>query len=219
MISQTGAIEYRIERSSRRTVVITVRPGEVIVRAPYGVSEEMLRRFVESKHDWIVHKLAAYGVTVQRFGQVRSMCALLDEGAEKPVCFGAEKSFERDGVFYFRDATKVRRYFERTRGWMLAEGVHAFSLKAGLRAQDVRLCDFKARWGSCDAKGVIKLNWRLLMLPPALRDYVLIHEVCHLAELNHSAAFWNRVARLCPEYKRLRAELKEYAFLTEMYRA
>ena len=107
MISQTGVIEYRIERSSRRTVVITVRPGEVIVRAPYGVSEETLRRFVESKHDWIVHKLVAYGVTAQRFGQVRSMCALLDEGAEKPVCFGAEKSFERDGVFYFQQRCGV----------------------------------------------------------------------------------------------------------------
>ena len=209
MISQTGAIEYRIERSSRRTVVITVRPGEVIVRAPYGVSEETLRRFVESKHDC---------VTAQRFGQVRSMCALLDEGEEKPVCFGAEKSFERDGVFYFRDATKVRRYFERTRGWMLAEGVHAFSLKAGLRAQDVRLCDFKARWGSCDAEGRVKLNWRLAMLPPELRDYVIIHELCHLRELNHSAVFWRLVEKYCPSYREYRSRLRDFSFLTLMYR-
>ncbi len=64
------------------------------------------------------------------------------------------------------------------------------------------------RWGSCSCKGVVALNARLLLLPPPLVDYVLVHELCHTREPNHSPAFWYLVARHCPEYWRLRADLR-----------
>lgn len=211
-------LRYRTERSLRRTVVITVRENGVVVKAPYSVSDEVIHNFVEQKRRWIERKLAAYGKTAERFAEVRAMRCVFDAGREKRAFFGVAKNREEDGVFYFTDAGKVRRFFERTRGWLLTETVHSYTEKFGKAAQDVRLCDFKARWGSCDAQGVIKLNWRLLMLPPDLRDYVVAHEVCHLREMNHSAAFWRAVASLCPDYKRRRAALKEYSFLTEMYR-
>lgn len=211
-------VRYKTVRSARRTVVITVREDGVIVKAPYSVSDAVIRDFVERKRRWIESRLAAYGKTAERFADVRAMRCVLDAGQEKSAVFGAVKNREENGVFYFTDASKVRRVFERTRGWLLTETVHSYSEKFGKAAQDVRLCDFKARWGSCDAQGVIKLNWRLMMLPPDLRDYVVAHEVCHLREMNHSAAFWRAVATLCPDYKRRRAALKEYAFLTEMYR-
>ena len=211
-------LQYRTERSARRTVVITVRDGGVIVKAPYSVSDAVISDFVEQKRMWIENKLASFGKTAERFSEVQAMRCVLDAGQAKKAVFGASKTGEEDGVFYFTDAAKVRRYFEKTRGWLLTETVHFYSEKAGRQAQDVRLCDFKARWGSCDACGVIKLNWRLLMLPPELRDYVVAHEVCHLKEMNHSAAFWRAVAALCPEYKRRRSALKDYSFLTQMYR-
>ena len=211
-------LRYRTERSARRTVVITVREDAVVVRAPYSVPDATIRDFVAQKSRWIEGKLAAYGKTAERFAEVRAMRCVLDAGQMKSVVFGADKNREEDGVFYFTCEGKVRRFFERTRGWLLTETVHSYSEKSGKAAQDVRLCDFKARWGSCDAQGVVKLNWRLLMLPPDLRDYVVVHEVCHLREMNHSPAFWRAVASLCPDYKRKRAALKEYSFLTEMYR-
>ena len=64
----------------------------------------------------------------------------------------------------------------------------------------------------------IKLNWRLLMLPPDLRRYVLIHELCHLRQMNHSCAFWALVQTFCPSYKQCLRRLKEYSFLTGLYR-
>ena len=82
----------------------------------------------------------------------------------------------------------------------------------------MKLRDFKARWGSCDAKGVVSLNWRLTMLPLPLRDYVLVHELCHRRHLDHSPAFWAEVARFCPDYAHLRGELRAYSFLTLLYR-
>ena len=67
----------------------------------------------------------------------------------------------------------------------------------------------KTRWGSCSSRGVISLNWRLMLVPGHLADYVLVHELCHLRHLDHSPAFWSLVASVLPEHRRLRAELRD----------
>ncbi|MBM3281587.1 MAG: M48 family metallopeptidase [Candidatus Harrisonbacteria bacterium] len=66
------------------------------------------------------------------------------------------------------------------------------------------------RWGSCSRKGNLNFNYRILFLPPALRDYLIVHELCHLGEFNHSQKFWALVARTLPDYKNLRQALKAY---------
>lgn len=66
----------------------------------------------------------------------------------------------------------------------------------------------KTCWGSCSAHGNLNFSYKILFLPPHLADYIIVHELCHLAELNHSPQFWARVAEACPEYKKHRAELK-----------
>ena len=210
-------MEYSIQRSRRRTLVITVSEGKVFVKAPIGISDAAIVSFVENKRTWIEKKLQAQ--ENPKFSQIRGGLKILDAGAEKQVVFGGQKNFETSDTFFLKDFRAVRKYFEKTRGWILTEMLYEFSKKVGMVPQSVALYDFKARWGSCDVGGNIKLNWRLTMLPPPLRDYVLIHELCHLKEMNHSAAFWRLVARHCPNYKTLRKELKSYAFLTLLYRS
>ena len=70
--------------------------------------------------------------------------------------------------------------------------------------------DQRTRWGSCSAKGTISLNWRLLLAPDEVAEYVVVHEVCHLAEMNHSANYWELVAALFPEYERPRRWLRDH---------
>ena len=213
-----NSIDYDLIRSRRRSLSVTVRDGHVTVKAPYGMAEEAIRKFIADKRRWIESKIAEQNFSSVRFAAVRNGEALLDEGAAKPVCFGASKNAESDDAFYLKGSGTVRGYFEKTRGWLLYEYVHAFSRNMGVSPSDVSLCDFKARWGSCDADGRLKLNWRLTMLPPELRDYVIIHELSHLRELNHSAAFWRVVGRYCPNYRECRKALRDYAFLTQLYR-
>ncbi len=67
----------------------------------------------------------------------------------------------------------------------------------------------KSRWGSCSRKGTVSLNWRLIQLPEAVRDYIIVHELMHLRELNHSARFWREVERACPDYRAAEGWLKK----------
>lgn len=211
-------LRYSIIRSQRKTIAITVSGGEITVRAPYGVSEDRIEKLLTDKRKWIEEKLSIYDQSVLRFAAVRNYFAVLDAGKEIAALFGGARNAETDGKFYFKNPRSVRTYFIRTRGWILTEALYCRGQKIGLLPDNVIICDSKAKWGSCDAKRVIKLNWRLTMLPAELRDYVILHELCHLKEMNHSSAFWGEVARCCPDYKHLRRELKEYSFLTLLYR-
>ena len=209
-------VRYRILRSRRRTLTITVSEGKVVVRAPLGASDELVGRFVAEKEGWILKKIEEQ--TGGEFADVMAGKTLLDDGVRKPVKYGAARSEEKGGEFFLKNEKAVRPFFERTRCLFLPDEVFELSRRTGMMPADVSVRDFKARWGCCDADGRIRLNWRLVMLPPALREYVLIHELCHLKEMNHSAAFWKLVGKHCGDYRQRRRQLKKYSFLTRMYR-
>ena len=88
----------------------------------------------------------------------------------------------------------------------------------GLHPREVKASNAKARWGSCDAEHAIKLNWRLSMLPTDLQEYVIVHELCHIAHLDHSPAFWREVEKVLPDQAARKKRLKEFSFLTLLYR-
>jgi predicted metal-dependent hydrolase len=88
--------------------------------------------------------------------------------------------------------------------------VQAFATSHGLRPGRVTLRDTTSRWGSCSAKGDLSFCWRLVMAPDWVLTYVVAHEMAHLAEMNHSPAFWRQVARLCPDHARAKAWLKQH---------
>ena len=86
---------------------------------------------------------------------------------------------------------------------------YAMVLKLPVRRISVR--NQKSRWGSCSRRGTISLNWRLLQAPPFVRDYLILHELMHLREMNHSARFWREVARVCPGYETAERWLRQHA--------
>ncbi len=92
---------------------------------------------------------------------------------------------------------------------------HAARLGRGYRSLTLR--DTRSRWGSCSAAGGLMFSWRLILAPPEILDYVAAHEVAHLAEMNHSPAFWRVVAGLCPDYARHRAWLRKHGQTLHAY--
>ena len=85
----------------------------------------------------------------------------------------------------------------------------------GLTVTRVSVRNQRSRWGSCSPSGHICLNWRLVLMPDAVRDYVLIHELMHLRRLDHSRHFWRLVAHACPDYERARRWLREHRYLLD----
>ncbi len=98
---------------------------------------------------------------------------------------------------------------EAARGRALARLSH-FNQFYNLKVGKVFIRNQKSRWGSCSSKGNLNFNYKIAMLPSELSDYIIVHELCHLAQMNHSKNFWSLVEQQIPNYKNLRAELKKY---------
>lgn len=92
---------------------------------------------------------------------------------------------------------------------LVQERVKHFNCYYRFPLAKIRIANQKSRWGSCSAQKTVSYNYRIIYLPPALRDYVIVHELCHLKELNHSPRFWQLVAEMVPEWRQYRRELKE----------
>lgn len=103
----------------------------------------------------------------------------------------------------------VNWYRARARS-RLGERLAFWSAQLGVAPRRIAVRDQRSRWGSCSSAGNINLNWRLLLLPTSLSDYVLVHELCHLRRMDHSPAFWNEVARVLPDWRERRRELRRY---------
>lgn len=105
-----------------------------------------------------------------------------------------------------KDHRKLKAYAQA----VLPEALQALEKQTGLYAKGLHIRQQKKQWGSCDSKGVLRLNFRLAFLPKVLQNYIIIHELAHLVEMNHSPKFWALVATHCPDYKTHRARLKHY---------
>ena len=84
-----------------------------------------------------------------------------------------------------------------------------FALRMGVDYGRITIREQKTRWGSCSSKGNLNFNWKLILAPPEVLDYVVVHELCHLKEMNHSKAFWDEVGKVMPEYETYKLWLKE----------
>lgn len=93
---------------------------------------------------------------------------------------------------------------------VLRERTEYYSKKLGVTCQAIRIGDQKTFWGSCSSRGRISYNWHLILMPERILDYVVVHELCHLVQMNHSSAFWSLLEGVIPDYKECRKWLKEH---------
>lgn len=160
--------DMEIIRSRRRTLGLEItRDGRVVVRAPFGVSEEQIRRFVTSKQGWLEKHLAD-------FAQAEPLPPLTS-GEIRALAEAALEDIPR----------RVEKY----------------APIVGVRVGRITIRYQVSRWGSCSAKGNLNFNCLLMLCPEEVRDYVVVHELCHRKQLNHSPAFWAEVEQVLPGYK------------------
>ncbi len=151
-------------------------------------------------------------VTVPRWGSRREASAFVER--ERSWIAKQRQRLERHRVARDRetpqswaDAGISREARDRAKHDLPAR-LLALAREEGLAVRKITVRNQKRRWGSCSRNGHICLNWRLVLMPDAVRDYVLIHELMHLRRMDHSPAFWKLVARACPDYQAHRAFLR-----------
>lgn len=217
-----------ITRSNRRTLSLSVlKDGQVVVKAPTKMSQEAIERFVYEKQKWIREKLAILHQNQEKYDDIISMNKFLLYGNQYALKIANVKKIEtsaKDMCIYMpsnvgddKILSKLKSWYKKTAKNILEGRVNYLSDLIKLKPKEVRISDSKGRWGACNSKGTISLNYRVIMLEPSIIDYVIVHELCHLVEMNHSKRFWNLVSSFMPSMEAQKNKIKEYSFLLSLY--
>lgn len=207
-------IEVSLRRSARArrlSLRVSRLDGRVTLTLPRGVAEREGVRFLISREDWLRDHLGRMG-TETRPGIGGTVPFL---GRALPIVAGpVRRPVMRDGALLVGpDAgvagARVLAFLKAQARDRLAEASDRHAAALGRPYRRITLRDTRSRWGSCTAAGDLMYSWRLVMAPPEVLDYVAAHEVAHLAEMNHSPAFWAVVARLFPQYAAARRWLRD----------
>ncbi|MFW2545101.1 M48 family metallopeptidase [Primorskyibacter sp. 2E107] len=216
-------IEVILRRSAqarRLSLRLSRLDGRVTLTLPKGVSEREGRDFVLSKESWLRGHLDGHEAAVAvGFGAVLPV-----HGVTLAVQAGAGRSVRHDGAALLVPGAaeqvprRVQAYLKTLARDRLAEASDRYSTALGRPYARLTLRDTRSRWGSCTADGGLMYSWRLIMAPPAVLDYVAAHEVAHLAQMNHSPAFWAVVERLYGDWRGPRRWLREDGPALHRYR-
>ena len=171
--------KYTIIKSFRKSCSITVeRDGTVTIRAPFFMSERKINKIIDERKEWI-------------------------ERAQKKIANQAERlnsltPITKDEIDSLKATAKP----------IIEEKVRFFADKMGVEYEKITIRNQKTRYGSCTAKGNLNFNCLIMLMPEEIIDYVIVHELCHIKEMNHSHRFWKAVEDILPDYKERRKWLK-----------
>lgn len=232
-------IKYRVRRSKKRKKTVAVRvehDAAVVVFSPEFLSDRWIKDFVSKKASWIVKKRreassriivpaeykyipgelfsylgTEYPLEVVYTASGRGGCRLTKSGFLVEIRKGTEAT-DSPGMVKKR----LIEWFKKEAERIINERLEIFIPAIGKRPNRVVIKNQQKRWGSCSWSGVIRFNWKVVMLQADLIDYIVVHELSHLEHLNHSKDFWKKVAGIIPDFeerkKMLKAE-KNFLFL------
>lgn len=224
MLREVGNIKYELVLTGRKNVQFKVGPEGVRVLAPANLPLGEVDRLVLEKEEWILEALKRTGIIEDRRleKQKESMqpgapvmiegkpyrLHLITKGSpsarisgDELLVYGADGSAELTGEI-------VQEFLIQLAMERLRDRVRHFGAIIGRSPGRITVRDQKTRWGSCSSRGNLNFNWRLITMPKEALDYVVVHELCHMCEMNHSAAFWALVRKYMPDYEKWRAYLK-----------
>jgi predicted metal-dependent hydrolase len=214
-------ITYTLKRSSRRrSIGLLIDDRGLVVSVPLRSSEKWLRSVLEEKARWVVEKLDGWqkcqpaktrwidGEKIAYLGELLTLRVVCGLFATPVYRRGNELwVFVAGGSDAEHIEQEVSRWYRCEAERLFAERAAHYALLLKVAPQVIKLSSAKTQWGCCTAHGTVHLNVQLVKLPLRLVDYVVVHELAHLRELNHSVAFWNVVGSVCPAYVKLRSEL------------
>jgi predicted metal-dependent hydrolase len=214
---------WLVRNRRARRYVLRLRPdGAARVTVPRGGSVAEAKRFAERNAAWLERQLLRQATrprgpqTWQVGAEIlfRGEHVRLAAGAEGQadvVCFGGETVRVPESVGDLRPV--VERHLRQLAVRELPPRVLELAALHQAPVRRVTVRNQRSRWGSCSRRGTISLNWRLVQTPPSVRDYLVLHELAHFKEMNHSRRFWREVERICPGFREAERWLKQHSAL------
>ncbi len=217
-------ISYTLRRSKRKSIGLRIDHRGLSIHIPHQLANADVENVLQEKADWIRQKLRQWGnkKSLELGWKFDASFPLLGESwqialnASGQIAMVPQQSAKIVTQHLLQlDSRQIETF---VMAWYGEQAMTCFRERIGIYAQALkvsippfRLSKAKTRWGSCNHRGVISLNWRLIQLPLHLIDYVVVHELAHLLEMNHSKAFWQRVESVCKDYQVAREQLREYS--------
>lgn len=182
---EEGSIPVDVVHSKRRTIGLEIKPdGHVYARVPGRLPDQYIMDFIRERQDWIVQK---WFQIMERRRQEEA----------RP-----SRDYEENPALEVMYREKARQQIESRCAY--------FGERMGVDYGRITIRAAKTRWGSCSAQGNLNFHWKLVLMPPEVLDYVVVHELAHRKEMNHSQRFWAEVERILPDYRKRRKWLKEF---------
>ncbi|GKX65948.1 M48 family metallopeptidase [Inconstantimicrobium mannanitabidum] len=222
----TKEIEFTVKHSRRKTIGIQIVPtGEVRVMCPIGVSDETVVNLVKKKGKWIVEKqeeLSKINASIIKRRAVNGESYLYlgknytlqinickqDKEASVKLLRGKLIVTTHNAEEEFIKSALEKWYRERALE-KISERVEYYTTFFDKEPRSIRVKEQKRRWASCTYRDDLLFNWRCVMAPMYIIDYVVVHELCHMPHKDHSKNFWNAVGKILPDYQERRQWLKE----------
>ena len=217
---------YQVARSRRKTAdIIVERDGSILIRAPESISDERIEDMVEAKRYWIYKTLAEWrdlnAAHIQREYRNgegflylgRSYRLLLVADQNEPVLLKNGRFCLRRDLVEAGDVEHARAAFRdyyTNRGLdRISQRVAYYAPKVGVSPSSVDVRELGHRWASCSPAGDLAFHWKCMMAPQTIIDYIVVHELCHLHQPDHTDAFWNEVDKVMPTYRERKEWLRK----------
>jgi len=215
-----GGLVKKIIRSKRRTLELQIASdATLIVRAPFKAPLADIERVVREKTPWIVRKQVQVRqrprpperqgfIDGEKFLYLGEPYALrVVSGLHVPLDFDGKEFLLRD-VYRSVARNRFAEWYKQKAFNVISQRVNYYAGGADLKFGKIMITDANSRWGSCGPKGTLNFSWRLIMAPMEVVDYVVVHELMHLTERNHSRKFWREVEAVFPGYKQVHRWLR-----------
>lgn len=207
-------INYEVKKYSRiRYIKLRMERELLVVTVPKSFTKALIEKFIFSKEEWIkeqLYKLESFKYTGLLYkGIVYDY--IVRQGLKNDIFIEADKIIIEIKEKYAEEKIIVlieKWYIEEAKK-AIGESLKYFSELLGADYNKVAIKNQKTRWGSCSSNRNLNFNWRLIMAPSFVLDYIVVHELCHLIHMNHSREFWGEVKRIIPDYKKSEIWLKQ----------
>ncbi len=204
-------MEIKIVKEPRKTLLLRIKSENIIlIKAPLKCSDMSIQKFLDSKKGWIEKHIAKIKM-LDNFAKSFDFDNLIYENAipimeTKNIRLDYEKLSSNNKLKSIKNQYLSMFSVLKDRTIFLAQ-------KFGFNIDKISSCSSTVKWGSYSSAGELKLNYKLIILPANLVDYVIVHELCHIKHMNHKPQFWKEVERYYPDYKKARKEMKLYSFV------